>query len=326
MLQRKSLIVFTLVFAFVALFAAGEGMAFNDEPCYGWNYADTSCGEPPPMPTCDAPYTFTDDGSGWTVTLCISDRDDGKKDYNYTAFNAKGTSSGLKKINWFCPKCCTDEVMVVYEGLSSPSITVEAPGVGSPTGALENFLQGFVVWSPPADDINYKLVTNAIKTTKGTVLLELAGNDVPIPFLVPGCAPAPEVPCEPKVTGVATSSQICANLFGTEGDGDEAHYWYYRKNDATSCPDHEKPFYLCTGLCPEDGGLDLDNCILLPPQLADRHIVASNLEGQRCPDEATKQSFTNSPFYKYETWGAGYYWVGCLDLNYPNTGVPWVNL
>ncbi len=311
MLKSKPLIVFTLVFAFVTLFAAGEVMAFSTEPCSSWNYTDplSSC-EPPAMPTnCANPYTVKDNVSGWTVTLCISDRGDGNKDYNYTAFNSKGTSSGLKKISWFCPKCCTYPEMRVHEDLSSASINVELAGVGSPTGALKNFLQGFVVWSPPADNISYTLVTNAQKTTEGTVLLELAGNDVPITFPVPGCAPA----TPPPPVGGKNFTQ-CINFGADTPDiPNDDISWYITRNpdvegcavevwgcNAPECPGCEEGFCSNPGTLPEN-----IECVKFEIVPSEANVILNGNVAPVCQDESIEVTVTYGSIYYLYTLNSG---------------------
>jgi hypothetical protein len=124
----------------------------------------------------------------------------------------------------------------------------------------------------------------------------------------------PAVFCGREATGVFTSSRICVNLPGTEEVGDEAHAWFFRNDDAENCIDTEKDFYICIGTCPDSFPDPIPStCQKLTGTPDALHIIGSNLVGQSCPDELFKQSFTNSPFYFYETWAGGYYYSACYD-------------
>jgi hypothetical protein len=122
-----------------------------------------------------------------------------------------------------------------------------------------------------------------------------------------------------EATGVAPSSLICVDLPGKKQGGDEAYYLFKRRNDAFNCIDTDEDFYICQGTCPDSlpEVPPTPACQKLDKIPATKHIVASVLKGQKCPNEGFKQTLGNSPFYHYETWVGGYYYEACYDYAIP---------
>ena len=176
-------------------------MAFSDEPCTGVNYECPTCADcvapPSSPPASDAPYTYTDPTSGWTVTLYINDQDteDGLWEWYYNA-SKNNTVSGLKKIDWGYPACCTTPVTYISPGsnsggLSEPgNLSVFINGRGAPSGFGKSVTFLNIAQASPDKSSLFKLVTNTNKMTMGVVNLELAGSDSAFSFPVPACASA----------------------------------------------------------------------------------------------------------------------------------------
>ena len=183
------------------LLSVPAAMAFSDEPCTGVNYecpTCTNCDAPPSSPpTSSAPYTYTDSASGWTVTLYINDPDpsDGLWEWIYSA-SKNNSVSGLKKIDWGYPACCTTPVTFISPGLNSGgfsepgNLSVFLDGKGAPSGFGESVTFLNVAQASPDNSSLFKIVTNTNKMTMGVVNLELAGNDTHFSYPVPACASA----------------------------------------------------------------------------------------------------------------------------------------
>ena len=204
--------MFSAMFLFLTVPAV---MAFSDEPCTGVNYecpTCTNCVAPPSSPPTEAePYTDTDPGSGWTVSLWIEARDGsvGLWNWHYSA-SMNNSVSGLKKIDWGYPNCCTTPVTYVSPGtnsggLSSPgNLKVFDAGVGAPSGWAGSISIIKVVQASPDNSSEFILVTNTDKMTMGPLNLELAKGDFALTFPLPACASA----APPAFAGDRNSSSL----------------------------------------------------------------------------------------------------------------------
>jgi len=300
MLIRKSLLFFTLIFSIVALFAATEVWAECDKSANEADYSIT-CGEQenytvsivepfPEIAPCGAPYTGENCSTyRWNI------------DPSMSHFNLIVEAFFEDKI------VASNSVEVV------PGKILDCSGLGDRSTGAELFGQ-FLTWH----------CTLRFETDSPFVTLRGEFGSTPTDWQVKqsqdfangdyGITRGLAELCTREATGVVTSSRICVNLPGTEKLGDEAHYWFFRNNDAENCVDTTKDLYICIGTCPdrlEDEPAGACEKLTGSPDAV--HIVGSNLVGDSCPDELFKQTLGNSPFYHYETWAGGYYYEACYD-------------
>jgi hypothetical protein len=199
MYHSKKILLMGMFASLLLLLFVPTVMAFSDEPCTGVNYecpTCTDCVAPPSSPPTEGePYTYTDPASGWTVKLWIQERDGGLKEWYYDA-SKNGSVSGLKKIDWGYPNCCTTPVTYISPGtnsggLSTPgNLSVFLNGEGAPSGFGESIPIMNIAQASPDNTSIFKLVTNTDKMTMGVVNLELAGSDRAFSYPVPACASA----------------------------------------------------------------------------------------------------------------------------------------
>jgi hypothetical protein len=175
---------------------------------------------------------------------------------------------------------------------------------------------------PPRFDIYYvSLMNYPAGVDTGNIVVDVSGGD----YVCEDGIIVSTVAFE--ATGVTPSSRICVNLLGKKQGGDEAHYWFFRKNDGTNCIDTDKDFYICPGTCPDSFSDEPPSaCQKLEGTVDQKHIIASVLKGQKCPNEGFKESFTNSPFYYYETWAGDYHYEACYDYGTSGGTTGWTDV
>lgn len=308
-------LLFTVVIASVALFAANGVMAKGKpqkpppEPPPPW----LGCPEDYPPESCTIKY------NGKTITLSVVGpvmADCGGVECEEWTYEATGNLPSSDQFYLMYPVCCPEDD-IVLEIIPSSGSRIE-PGVGVQGYSFGQGIYNYRMLRFPLSAQNH---TYTIRTRPGGSRTSSAGAKISDGFYYcyPGIkAPDCEECPEPPPAGVS-SFQQCINLYGKEDvQGDEAHYNVTRLGDAEGCVD---TLEICTGLC-EDGDV---NCKDIVGEEAEKHIIASGLQGQKCTDELFKQS-TGSPWYLYETYSGGYYYAACLDLNYPITNIPWVEL
>jgi hypothetical protein len=314
MLKRRPLIFFTLVLTIVALFAASAAMAAPPEKC---TVEVPAKGKKPPIEIIISPDVLNE----W-LEDCPFEVPDGFDDKCYRSRYL--ISENVQHVYMAFPKEFFDNFEIFYAGGPSSWDVLDGPcepGSVFDTDCTKvelNFQYQAV--QPPRFELYYVPLTNyPAGVDAGNIVVDVSGKNYvcgPDGIIVSTVAF--------EATGVAPSSRICVNLPGKKQAGDEAHLWFERIKDTESCIDTDKDFYICIGTCPDSFPDPIPStCQKLTGTPDELHIVASILKGQKCPNEGFKQSFTNSPFYFYETWAGGYYYSACYDYGTSGGSAGW---
>ena len=312
MLRRKSLIVFTLVFAFVALFAAGEVMAFSDEPCYGLNYE-----------YCDAP-AMSAESDGWTVTLSEPTvRADGKVEWLYSFRSPGGGFTGANFVAFLVPDCCKDTDKIdFYPSLSVPANLTEF-GVSDGEnviyfGRYNN--QAFVIKGTPDNTGDWTIVTDTHYKTRSTIIIKEGKEVHEFEMAVFGCPPATPPPPLPEAGRNFTQ---CIN-FGEdtpEDPNDNVSLYVVRMSTLKGCAAR---VWSCNALrCPGCTNEECTNtglpegvvCEELPPEALPDNVVFSGNINPVCQDESTEVTqWPGSTYYLYTLNSGGVTRKICYDV------------
>ena len=318
MLSRKSLIVYAMAFAIVALFATGEVMAFSNEPCSQSNYE--YCSEP----------AMTDTNGDWSITLNeivpAPAPNLGQYEWHYKIqSNPDGSFTGSNFVGFLLPDCCrTDERIDIDETGSTPGLTCEEVGEGEPTiyfGRYNN--QAFVCKGNPDNTGDWKILANTQYKTTSTIIIKSGKDVLQFEMAVPGCPPAP-APTEPLI-GSRTFSE-CSN-FGQDTiesfviDGitlpataDDISFYVIRNDDRDGCVSR---IWKCIGNdCPDcttSGGCDADFCVEVTAEALPPNTVLETSFIRTCPDENITVTH-GSPYYLYSVKSGGVTFNSCLDL------------
>jgi hypothetical protein len=329
MLIRKPLIFFTLVFAIVVVFAVSEVLAQQCGP--GENTADYQCND-----GVKGNYTVRTVTQFPTIAPC----GDPYPDEDCSTYTWNISPTGLSHFNLIVDRSFEEKIVNSNATKTSTDKWLDCTGRGDQSQGASLFGQ-FLTWHcfmrfdcKDPDTGNYvdpfvTLRGEFAATPTDWYVKQAACNygddcDFQGDFgITQGLA---EI-CGPEATGVVTSSRICVNLPGTEKIGDEAHYWFFRNDDAANCIDTGKDFYICPGTCPDSFSDDPPSaCQKLEGTVDALHIVGTNLVGTTCPNELFKQSFTNSPFYYYETWAGDYHYEACYDYGTSGGTTGWTDV
>lgn len=235
MLKRKTLFLAAAVIATIAMFAASEVMAFNDDACYGWNYDDNAagCSEEPLR-------NFTDPISGFSMTLVegyptllqgTCPFGDQCYEWKYSV-----TTPGLSFAAWFIPDCCTTP-LISLGNFSPENLTLFPVGQGEPEvkfGKYNNL--GQVLKGTPDSTNHYSFVANTNVLTSSAAIAKVKKFGVlAFEIAVPGCFPAPEPPCVPQLAAGQAGVRIIGSTLINRLDPEDNKDICVVISDAATC-------------------------------------------------------------------------------------------
>lgn len=338
MLKRKYLILFTLVFATVALLAASDAMAFWNDPVYGLDWETTACKD---SPDCFAPRSPYEDTVGdWTVRyLGIAEEIEvnGTKWFihHYEIFtmqNGSETQSGLNLAAWLYPVCWGNSPQIQFSvgdlGYSEPAnLKLESEAVGVPSGGFGRKIQKTsVIWGTPVGDVlDWKLAATTDKVVWSTVYVDARRTQgLGFRMPVPGCDLAPEPPCIPDVPQGSYSSRICESLNREAAGGISVSYY---RDINTGCIDLTTVVYYSDDFEDEEWDCDGDPHYPSSPAAAASNWCAQPGTDGRCPSCQLERPVTSTGsvalaadvleqlqtcYFCYDIYQGGYFVTTCI--------------
>jgi hypothetical protein len=202
MQKTKTLLLAAAAIATIALFAAGEAAAFNDEACYGWNYTGNAA-------TCDeVPIrNYNDPISGFKLELAEGypkphDGNCGGLGDQCYEWKYQLTTPGLAFVAWFIPDCCTTPPIILGD-LAPANLTLFPVGQGEPEVGFGMYNKlGRVLKGTPNNTDYYEFLANTDRLTSSAAIAKVKKYGVlPFEIAVPACFPAPEPSCVTLETG-----------------------------------------------------------------------------------------------------------------------------